>query len=56
MRVTLVGISILIQAAILMAVIVEFGNYFVYFYAVSLIFSLFVVLAIVNGEIGRAHV
>ena len=55
MRVTLVGISILIQAAILMAVIVEFGNYFVYFYAVSLIFSLFVVLAIVNGASNPAY-
>ena len=46
MRVTLVGISILIQAAILMSVVLEFGNYFVYFYAISLLFSLLVVLGI----------
>lgn len=55
MRVTLVGISIVIQAAILIAVILEFGNYFVYFYAASLIFSLLVVLGIVNGASNPAY-
>ncbi len=55
MRVTLVGISILIQAAILMSVVLEFGNYFVYFYAISLLFSLLVVLGIVNGASNPAY-
>lgn len=55
MRVTLVGISIVIQAAILMAVILEFGNYFVYFYAASLLLSLVVVLGLVNSPSNPAY-
>lgn len=49
-RVTLVGVSILLQALILILSILEFRNYFVYFYALSMLLSLAIVLGLVNGN------
>lgn len=49
-RVTLVGFSILVQALILILTILEFRNYFVYFYAFSVLLSLVIVLWLVNGN------
>ena len=55
MRVTLVGVSILVQAVFLAIVVMSFGSYFVYFYALSLVISLIVVLIIVNGQSNPAY-
>lgn len=55
MRVTLVGVSILAQAVFLAVILLSFGSYFVYFYALSLVFSLIVVLIIVNGPSNPAY-
>ncbi len=45
-----VGIGIAVQAAILIVMVYRFQQYFVYFYAMSIILSMVVVIALANGK------
>ena len=54
-RIVLVGASILIQIFALIMVIWKFNNYFVYFYAISGLISVVVVLCILNGKSNHAY-
>lgn len=49
-RVVLVGTAIFVQALTLIIVIWKFSNYFVYFYTICTIISVFAVLGILNGK------
>ncbi len=54
-RITLYICAMLIQLVILIIVILEFGNYFIYFYALNVILSMFVVISILNGNSNPAY-
>ncbi len=54
-RITLYGCAMLIQLIILIVVVLEFGNYFVYFYALNVIISILVVIGILNGNSNPAY-
>ncbi len=51
-RVVIVGLSIVIQAVILLGMILKFNDYFVYFYGVCVLLSLFAVVWIISD---RSH-
>ena len=54
-RMILVGVSLLIQLAVLVTVVVEFGNYFVYFYVFCLIVSVAVSMWLINNDYNPAY-
>jgi cardiolipin synthase len=54
-RVVLVSAAILVQILSLVIVIWKFSNYFVYFYAISGLISVVVVLCILNGKSNHAY-
>ena len=54
-RMILVGVSLLIQLAVLATVVVQFGNYFVYFYAFCLFVSIAVSMWLINNDYNPAY-
>lgn len=54
-RMILVGLSLLIQLAVLIIIILRFGNYFIYFYTFCLIISVIAVLWIINNNNNPAY-
>ncbi|MEG0615324.1 MAG: cardiolipin synthase [Oscillospiraceae bacterium] len=49
-RVLLIGIPIIIQAALIIIMVLKFSEYYIWFYAICAILSLFVVFHIINDE------
>lgn len=54
-RIILYVAAMLIQIIALIIVILEFGNYFVYFYAFSILLSILVIIDILNGDSNPAY-
>ncbi len=54
-RSVIVGVSIVIQALVLVGMLLRFMNYFVYFYAVCLLASLIAVIYLVNNRSNPAY-
>lgn len=54
-RMILVGVSLLIQLAVLATVVVQFGNYFVYFYGFCLFVSIAVSMWLINNDYNPAY-
>ena len=54
-RSVIVGVSIVIQALVLVGMLLRFMNYFVYFYAVCLLASLIAVVYLVNNRSNPAY-
>lgn len=54
-RVVLISIAIVIQLAVLIAVILRFNNYFVLFYWGSIFISIFTVFWILNDKINPSY-
>lgn len=54
-RVVITALFIVIQAVLLIDIIWKLNNYFVYFYAASVLLSLLMLLAIINGKSNPAY-
>lgn len=54
-RMILVGLMLLLQLVILATVIIEFGNYFIYFYIFCLALSILVSMRIINNDYNPAY-
>lgn len=54
-RMILVGLSLLVQIAVLITIILRFGDYFIYFYVFCLIVSVAAVLWIINNNNNPAY-
>lgn len=54
-RSVIVGVSIVVQVLVLAGILLRFMNYFVYFYAVCLLASLFAVIYLVNNRSNPAY-
>ncbi len=54
-RSTFLAIAILAQLAVLIGVILRFNEYFIYFYAFSIILSIIVVIVIINNDMNPVY-
>ena len=54
-RVVITVLFMLIQAGLLIDIIWKLNNYFVYFYAISVLLSLLMFLAVINGKSNPAY-
>lgn len=54
-RIVLVGLALLLQIVLLVIMLVRFEEYFVYFYATSIVLALLLVLKIINSNINPGY-
>lgn len=54
-RTVIVGVSIALQVAVLLLIILQFGEYFIHFYAVCTLLSMAILLYIINSKLNPAY-